>query len=101
MTQRRHLSEAAKRRCRSLGHATSRMGDRLYNGDEAVWRAVLEAVEATGGDIPATAARLDVGVRSVYRWVAAHSTLRAAVGVARAKRAATQKLQTYDIGARA
>jgi hypothetical protein len=86
----RRLSEAAKARCRSLGHSTDRPGDRLHryfngspqDGDISFTLGVLGAIKAHKGDVPAIADGLEVGERTFRRWMAKYPQIRAAVEAA-------------------
>lgn len=87
----RSLSEAAKARCRALGHSSNRPGDRLHralNGgqapdDQGYLVLVRTAILTHRGNPRAIAAALEVGERTFRRWMAKYPQIREAVEAAK------------------
>jgi hypothetical protein len=80
-------------RLRAQGHATGRPGDRLHRalvgpagdirpGDAEQLEELLSAIKAHKGDVPAIAAELGVGERTLRRWMGAFTVIRTAVEIA-------------------
>lgn len=90
LAQQRHKQAE---RLRAQGHATDRPGDRLHryfageaqDGDVAFHQGLLNAIDRHKGDVPAVAGALDIGERTLRRWMSAYPQIGKAIRVAALK----------------